>query len=93
MAQTIICKCSGKRGSALGYAPFPTPLGERIAREITVESWNEWLKHQTKLINHYGLDLGNPEAQEFLIDNMQAFLFNEGKSAQIDTSEEGSVNW
>ncbi len=44
-------------------------------------------------INHYGLDLSNPESQSFLFDNMQAFFFNDGQMTNIDTSKEGSVKW
>ncbi len=40
-------------------------------------------------------DLTNPDAQNFLFDNIKGFLFNEQapQSAEIDTSKEGSVKW
>lgn len=47
-----------------------------------------------QLINHYGLDVSNPDSHEFLFDNLKIFLFNEGvELAQIDTSQEGKINW
>jgi hypothetical protein len=40
------------------------------------------------------LDLTNPDAQNFLFDNIKGFLFGEvSQSAEIDTSKEGSVKW
>jgi Fe-S cluster biosynthesis and repair protein YggX len=47
-----------------------------------------------QLINHFGLDVTNPDAHQFLFDNMKIFFFDEGvELTQIDTSKEGSVNW
>jgi hypothetical protein len=33
----------------------------------------------------------NPDHQQFLIENMQAFLFGLGRGAEIDTSLQGKV--
>jgi Fe-S cluster biosynthesis and repair protein YggX len=46
-----------------------------------------------RIINHYGLDLTNPEAQGFLMDNMKGFFYGANELAQIDTSKEGSIKW
>lgn len=93
-AQTIKCKRCGQERPALGYAPVPTPLGQRIGAEICQPCWAEWLQKQNQLINHFGLDVSNPEAHDFLFENMKIFFFNEGGGlAQIDTSKEGSVEW
>ncbi len=93
MAETIKCKRCGQKRPALGYAPFPNEIGQRIGAEVCQPCWSEWLMKQTQIINHYGLDLANPEAQEFLFDNMKGFFFSQGGLAQIDTSQEGSVKW
>ena len=46
------------------------------------------------MINHYGLELTTPDAQNFLFDNIKGFLFGDAPQlAQIDTSKEGSVKW
>jgi Fe-S cluster biosynthesis and repair protein YggX len=37
--------------------------------------WAEWTKTQQQLINHYGLNLRDPKAKEFLLQNMEQFLF------------------
>jgi Fe-S cluster biosynthesis and repair protein YggX len=94
MSDKIKCaRCSEKR-EALGYAPIPTELGRRIGEEICQPCWAAWLQKQNQLINHYGLDVSNPDTHEFLFDNMKIFFFNEGAQlAQIDTSKEGTVKW
>jgi Fe-S cluster biosynthesis and repair protein YggX len=46
------------------------------------------------LINHYGLNVREPRAREFLVTNLRSFLFAEGdEQADIDTSQEGTVDW
>lgn len=93
MPEEIKCRRCGQKRTALGYAPIPTELGQKIGAEICQPCWAEWMAKQNMLINHYGLDLTNPETHDFLFDNMQAFFFNEGKMANIDTSQEGNVKW
>jgi Fe-S cluster biosynthesis and repair protein YggX len=65
-----------------------------VGAEICQPCWAEWLQKQNQLINHFGLDLANPEAHDFLFENMKIFFFSEGQDlAQIDASKEGSVKW
>ncbi len=46
------------------------------------------------LINHYGLNLMDPQARQFLTKNMETFLFKTGKEdEQVDTSKQGTINW
>jgi Fe-S cluster biosynthesis and repair protein YggX len=86
-------RCAGK-GDQMAFAPIPTELGQRVFDEICQGCWKEWQTKQMQLINHFGLDVSNPDSHTFLFDNMKIFLFNEGvELAQIDTSQEGKVNW
>lgn len=55
--------------------PLPGDLGNRIYDAICQNCWQEWLKHQTALINHYGLNLMDPEARTFLKQQTEAYLF------------------
>ena len=94
MSDTIKCARCGEKRPPLGYAPIPTELGQRIAAEICQPCWALWLQKQNQLINHYGLDVSNPDTHEFLFDNMKIFFFNEGVPlAQIDESKEGTIKW
>jgi Fe-S cluster biosynthesis and repair protein YggX len=71
----INCVRCGKGGEQLGQPPLPTDLGHRIFDSICQECWGEWLKHQTAVINHYGLNLVDPEARKFLTQQTEQFLF------------------
>ncbi len=63
---------------ALDRPPFPGELGQRIFENISKAAWAEWKDHSVLLINHYGLNLADPEAQKFLTGQMEAFLFSDG---------------
>ncbi len=63
---------------ALDRPPFPGPLGQRIFNEISRLAYEQWQAQATLIINHYGLNMADPRAQEYLFEQMEAFLFNEG---------------
>ena len=88
------CARCEQKGEPLGYSPFPTELGQRVADEICGDCWKAWQQKQMQLINHFGLDVSNPDSHQFLFDQMKIFFFGEGvEVAEIDTSQEGKVNW
>jgi Fe-S cluster biosynthesis and repair protein YggX len=45
------------------------------------------------LINHYGLNVMEPQARTFLTRNMEAYLFKAGQSESVDTSQQGNITW
>jgi Fe-S cluster biosynthesis and repair protein YggX len=45
------------------------------------------------LINHYGLNVLEPEARQFLTRNLEAFLFRSGRTEDVDTSKKGTISW
>ncbi len=75
-----VVKCAklGKELEALNTPPFPGDLGQRIFNEVSQMGYEMWSEHATLLINHYGLNLADPRAQEFLFEQMDAFFFGEG---------------
>ena len=92
--ETIRCRrCERPDAPALERAPFRTALGERIKAEICADCWKEWLKHQTLLINHYGLDPRDPEARDFLYAQIDQVLLGEGEAQQVDISKKGEIEW
>ena len=86
MPDEIKCARCGQKRTPLGFAPLPTDLGQKVAKEVCQPCWAEWLQTQTRIINHYGIDVSNPEAQTFLMDNMKTFFYGGNELAQIDTS-------
>lgn len=91
----ITCTRCGQTRAGFDRPPIGTggATGERIAREICQDCWGQWLKQQTMLINHYGLNLMDPQARTFLSKNRDAFLFKAGASEEVDTSQQGTINW
>lgn len=92
-SDTIQCRRCGEDGSALQKPPFRNDLGERISSEICTSCWQEWLQHQTLLINHYGLDPRDSKAKEFLYGQIEQVLLGDGDGKEIDTSQHGSIEW
>ena len=89
----ITCSRCGQTRAGLDRIPFPGPIGHRAQAEICAQCWSEWQRQQMMLINHYGLNLMDPQARAFLTKNMEAFLFKSGKEEQVDTSKQGTINW
>lgn len=89
----IQCTRCGQEKPALPFAPFNSELGRRIHAGICQECWAQWLKHQTMLINHYGLNVRDPEAKKFLLENTEKFLFSTGDAEQVDTTKQGTIQW
>jgi len=74
MATLHCTRCDLDR-EAMAFQPFQNDLGRRAYEEICSVCWAEWLKTQQQLINHYGLNLRETKAKEFLFQNMEQFLF------------------
>ena len=72
---TIRCVRCGQERDGLPYKPFPNERGDRVLQQICGVCWAEWLKLQQQLINHYGLNLREPQAKDFLYAQMDQLLF------------------
>ena len=91
--ETITCRRCGKDAPKLERPPFRTELGERVQASICQNCWKDWLKHQTLLINHYGLDPRDPKSREFLYAQVAQVLLGGGEAEQVDTTQKGSIEW
>ena len=89
----ITCVRCGQVGPQIAKPPFRNELGTRIHEQICQRCWDQWLRYQTALINHNGLDVRDKPAREFLTANLQAFLFKTGETEEIDTSQQGKISW
>ena len=78
MTRKVHCVKLGKEAEGLDYVPYPGELGQRIYDNISAEIWQQWVNHQTMLINEYRLTPVEPKARKFLEDEMEKFLFGEG---------------
>ena len=77
----IMCKKLKKEGEALSYLPYPGDLGKKIQESISEEAWEQWLSHQTMLINEMKLTPVDPKARKFLEEEMEKFFFGGGSQA------------
>ena len=89
----IQCVRCNLPGPQLARAPLKNELGERVFATICQRCWDQWLRYQTALINHNGLDVRDKPAREFLTANMEAFLFKKGGEEDVDTSKQGTIAW
>ncbi len=78
MSNTIFCQKLQQQLPQLDNAPYPGQLGEKILQHISAQAWQMWLGHQTMLINEYRLNLLEPKARKFLLEEMNKFLFTGG---------------
>ena len=92
MAEVECVRC-GQRGEQLAKPPLRNELGTRVHESVCRACWDQWLKYQTALINHHGLDVRDPPAREFLMSNMEAYFFRTGRTEEIDTSQQGKISW
>ena len=80
MANITCSRCHQTRESQ-AFPPFPNELGKRVFQEICGVCWAEWLKYQQQLINHYALNLREPKARQYLLEQMEQFLFTSAPQA------------
>jgi Fe-S cluster biosynthesis and repair protein YggX len=81
MTRMVHCVKLGKEAEGLDRPPYPGPVGQRIFEQVSKQAWQEWVAHQTRLINEYRLALADPKARKFLTDEMEKFFFG-GELAQ-----------
>jgi len=78
MARMIFCTFLQRDAEGLERVPYPGELGQRIYANISKEAWQQWLRHQTMLMNEYRLTPIDPKARQFLVEEMEKFLFGGG---------------
>ena len=66
------CTRCGNTRAGFERPPFPGAIGARIVQEICQDCWAQWVRQQTMLINHYGLNVMDPQARAFLTKNLEA---------------------
>ena len=84
MARTVHCVKLGEELEGLDRPPYPGELGKRIYEQISKQAWQQWLGHQTMLMNEYRLTPIDPKARKFLETEMEKFLFGEGAAPPPD---------
>jgi Fe-S cluster biosynthesis and repair protein YggX len=75
MARTVKCVKLGRELPGLDKPPFPGELGQRIYENISKQAYDMWPAQSTLIINHYGLNMADPDARKLLREQMEEFFF------------------
>ena len=78
MNRTVFCEKLQRDSEGLAFVPWPGALGKRVFEHIGREAWQQWLAHQTMLINENRLSPMDPKHRAFLETEMEKFLFGGG---------------
>lgn len=78
MTRTVHCVKLGTEAEGLDRPPYPGELGQRIFDNVSRQAWQQWLAHQTMLINEYRLTPIEPKDRKFLEEQMERYFFGEG---------------
>jgi Fe-S cluster biosynthesis and repair protein YggX len=74
----VKCVKLGIETEGLDRPPYPGEMGKRLFEQVSKAAWQQWLRHQTMLINEYRLTPFEPKARQFLEEQMEQFFFGEG---------------
>jgi Fe-S cluster biosynthesis and repair protein YggX len=89
MTRMVHCVKFNRKLPGLGGPPLPGELGERIYENVSSQAWDMWKDHVVILINHYGLNMADPKAQDFINAQLEEFFFGEGAQLPDDWVAEG----
>ncbi len=81
MTRNVMCRKFGKELPGLPAPPLPGPKGLEIYEHVSQDAWQQWLQHQTRLINEKHLNMLEPESRTYLADQMTRFLSGESYDA------------
>jgi Fe-S cluster biosynthesis and repair protein YggX len=69
----VKCIKLGIEAEGLDLPPLPGALGKKV--------WQQWVRHQTMLINENRLSLVDPKARQYLAEQMERHFFGSGADA------------
>ena len=78
MTRMVQCVLLKQELPGLERPSYPGPLGQRIFEQVSQQGWQQWLRHQTMLINEYRLSVIEPKSRKFLEAEMEKFFFGGG---------------
>ncbi len=74
MARTVFCKKYQQELEGLDAPPYPGAKGQDIFDNVSKQAWQEWMNHQTMLINEKRLNMMDLGARTYLSEQMNKFL-------------------
>lgn len=83
MSRIVFCRKYRKEMEGLAQPPMPGPLGQDLYDNVSKQAWQDWLAHQTTLINEKHLNMMDLTARAYLKEQMQKFFSGE----EVDKAE------
>jgi Fe-S cluster biosynthesis and repair protein YggX len=80
MAHMVFCVRNKKEMEGLDEPPFDSEFGQKIYKNVSQAAWAEWIDRQKMLLNEYRLQPWTPQAQQFLVEQMEEFFFGAGSA-------------
>lgn len=78
MPHMVFCSRYKQEMEGLDEPPFDSDFGHKVYNNVSKKAWQEWIERQKMLLNEYRLQPWTPQAQEFLVEQMDQFFFGEG---------------
>ena len=78
MTRMVNCVKLGREAEGLDRPPLPGELGKRIYENVSKEAWRDWQTQQTRLINENRLQLADPRARKYLLEQTERYFFGGG---------------
>ena len=78
MARMVKCIKLGREAEGLDFPPYPGELGKSLWENVSKEAWQQWIKHQTMLINENRLNLADSAARKYLAEQLEKHFFGGG---------------
>lgn len=77
MSRHVNCRKYKQELEGLAFPPMPGAKGQDIFENVSQKAWQEWLSHQTLLINEKHLNLMDMTDRTYLNEQMTKFLSGE----------------
>lgn len=77
MSRTVFCCKYQKELPGLDIPPMPGLKGQELFERVSKQAWQEWMEHQTRLINEKRLKVFESGTRKYLQEQMEKFFKNE----------------
>lgn len=74
MSRTVFCRKYKETLDGLDVPPYPGAKGQDIFDNVSKKAWQEWMAHQTMLINEKRLNMMDMGTRVYLNEQMIKFL-------------------
>jgi Fe-S cluster biosynthesis and repair protein YggX len=74
MARLVFCRKYKEELEGVDQPPYPGAKGQDIFNNVSKKAWQEWMAHQTMLINEKRLNMMDMGTRVYLNEQMLKFL-------------------